>query len=171
MMRLYKILTFLFTLFISLNCLGQDSTIIWIGPTSYPSSEKTKYFFIVDGVPIFKNKQILKLIDTTMIDSMIIHKNKIYNCKNKLLYNAFIEIRTKDSLNLGLKRILHQTDNWIFNHPLADLYINDKKTNWLKGYRKLLNRPDLIEKIELFDTTIYNINCGHEMIKIKVKNE
>lgn len=171
MMRLFKTLTFLFTLFISLNCLGQDSTIIRIGPTYYPSSEKTKYIYIVDGIPIFKNKQILRLIDTTMIDSIKIHKEKIYNCKNKLLYNAFIEIQTKDSLNLGLKRILHQTDNWIFYHPLSDLYINNKKTNWVKGYRKLIIQPDLIEKIELFDSSKENKYCGHEMIKITVKNE
>ena len=170
MIRLYKILIFLLTLLISLNCLGQDST-FRIGPRYYSYSGKINYFLLVDGVPIFKNKKILKLIDAKMIDSIIIHKDMIYNCKKRLKYNAFFEIRTKDSFNLGLKRILNQTDNWIFKHPFADLYINDKKTDWVKGYRKLLIEPDLIERIELFDNTIEDINCGNEKIKITVKKE
>lgn len=169
MMKLFRILTFIYALFVSLSCLGQDSIINRIGPTYYSSNEKVKYFFIVDGVPIFKNKKILELIDTTMIDSIIFHKDKVFSCNKKLLYNSFIEIRTKDSLNPGLKRILHQTGNWIFKYPLADLFINDRKIKWFKGYEKLRKNPDLIGKIDLLDTTTTNIKCGHEMIKIELK--
>jgi len=149
---------------------GQDSLNIRIGPNYTNNDIQVRYFFICDGVPIFKHKEILQLVDTTMIDSMIIHKTITYNCENKPLYNAYIEIQTMDSINLGLKNILYKTDNWILDNPLADLYLNNKKTNWIKGFKRLSAiRPYLIEKIDLIDSKRDGKKCSYGMIKIMIK--
>ena len=168
-----KSIAYILTLFIltliQVNCFSQNSDIVRIGPNYSGSNEISKYFIILDGVPIFKTKETFNYIDTTSVDSIIIHKQIVYNSKGKQVYNAFIEIRSIESVHNGLKYIQHETNNIIFKYPLAKLSINGKVIKWNKIFRKmqLISNPNFIEKVEFVEPN--NRKNKYGLIKLTIK--
>jgi hypothetical protein len=170
-----KIWLFTIALFlaIGLTQAGQGSERIKIG-TVYSSYDlKLNYFFIIDGVPIFKLKEsrrILLKLDTTLIDSIILHKGIVNKCSEKTRYSAFLEVRTKNSINIGLKYILDETDSWILGNPMAALMINGKKKRWISVFKHYLSSltPASIEKISIIEPLIGENKCKHGMIKLTI---
>ena len=167
-----KILTLLLILLCGILAQGQTSEIFGTAPNYSKSDYKLDLLYIYDGIPIFKTKQIRKLvIDETTIDTLFFKKGTILNCNLKPAYSATIVILTKDSINPGLKRILALTDSWILQHPLAKLSINGKKTSWNKARKSKLRdiRPALIENIELVEPNLDKSHCNNGLMKLTLK--
>jgi len=172
MINRLKILLLTLFLISGLIGFGQVTQDLRIGPNYSTNDSKLDYFFVYDGIPVFKHKEIIKIIkDTTTIDSIFIQKGIVSNCDQKPLYNAIIVIMTKDSINTGLKYILAQTDNWILKNPMADLMINGKKASWIKElkHRLTLISPAMILKIDLVEPDFESKKCSNGLIKLTLK--
>jgi hypothetical protein len=131
-----------------------------------------RYFFIYDGIPIFSNKKMRSIfneIDTTTIDSIYIKKGSFIKCHEKA-YNAIIILSTNDSINIRLKHILTQTNNWIVRNPTSDIIINNKKQKLNKSLVQRLSNTDtkLIEDIETIAPDINNGDCNNGVMKLKI---
>ena len=166
-----KIEIFLVALFFFTTLLtyGQD-TIIRIGPSLPSIDNSLKPIFIYDGIPLYSDNQ-LDLIDSPdIIDSIYIYKDTIFNCKNKPEYYGIVEIYSIDSINLGLKYILNQTNFWIFNNPLAEIEINRRKKSWNRNLAKQLMemKPEDILKIEIVDS-VYSVGCSNGLIRLTIR--
>ena len=149
---LITILGFSILVFTIIDCHGQTNTIDrTAGPQTVGNIKKGDYFIVLDGIPIYKIKKTIELFDTCQIDSIIIHKRRVENKKGKLIYNAFIEFRTIDSINQGLKYIQKETNNWTFENPLAGLFVNNRKLNWIEVFddNEWTDKPGLIKKIDI----------------------
>ena len=64
------------------------------------------------------------------IDSVSIQPDSVFDCQGELLHLGIVKISTNDSINLGAKKILVVTDEWLHRHPLSKLMINNRRRKW-----------------------------------------
>jgi len=150
---------------------SQGSLKIILKPDSSIVSTDARLIYVYDGVPILNGDKVMDLVDPETIDSIRLHKRPIFSCEYERLYDALLEIQSKDSVNVGLKYILSRTDNWIFANPLSDLYVNGAKTEWDNGFAQLSSLdPSLIIKIELTDSNRTG-ECSYGKISVTTKSK
>ncbi len=150
---------------------SQDSLRIVLKPGSSIVSTDVRLLYIYDGVPILDGDKVMDLVNPATIDSILLHKRPIFSCEHERLYDALLEIKSKDTVNAGLKYILSHTDSWIFANPLADLYVDGEKTDWDNGFTRLSSLdPSLIVKIELADPNRIG-ECSNGKIYVTTKNK
>jgi len=162
-----KNLLLLFFLLVSMVTLAQEKE-IWIGPGPLPV--KPEPVFILDGIklPSAFAIDILRKKNNEIIDSVSIENDSIFDCKGQLLNLGIIKIYTKDSINMGAKKILKLTDNWLYDNTQTNLVINDISVDWdEKTYQKLTSiKPEniLSAKIKKINKT----DCNFTLI-LKIK--
>lgn len=136
-------LLFLFFLLISMMSLSQEKE-IRIGPGILPF--KPEPVFILDGIKLPSDiaKGILIKENSEIIDSVSIQNDSIFDCNEQLINIGIVKIFTIDSINIGAKKILKLTDNWLYNNTQTKLVINDLSVDWdEKTYQKLTSlKPD-----------------------------
>ena len=162
-----KNLLFLFFLLIPMMLLAQEKE-IKIGPGPLPTTPEP--VFIFDGIklPSDITKNILSKENSEIIDSVSIQNDSIFDCNGQLIHLGIVKIYTKDSINIGAKKILRLTDNWLYNNTQTELVINDISVDWdKKTYHRLTSiEPDNILSAKIKQTK--NPDCIPTLI-LKIK--
>ena len=138
-MKIKKNVFSILIILLSLSSFGQNKT-IRIGPGPIPKQPDPVVIF--DGIKLPSSilKNFFNEEKKEIIDSLSIKRDSIFDCNGKLANLGIVRIYTKDSINLGAKKILKLTNNWLYKHPLSKLMINNTFVNWdEKTYHKLLN--------------------------------
>lgn len=119
----------LFFVLFNLTSFAQNK-VIRIGPPC--PKPKPDPAIVYDGVRIPSKVKFAilnnKLSET--IDSLSIQMDSIYDCSGTLTNVGFVKIYSKDSLNLGAKKILALTNNCLYDYPLTKLTINKEEVEW-----------------------------------------
>ena len=162
MKNAFTIIVFL----LSLTSFGQEKTIRIVPlPKNQPQP-----VVIFDGIKLPSSIaiDILNIENMAIIDSVSLQKDSIFDCNGKLANLGIAKIYTKDFVNLGAKKILALTNNWLYKHPLTNLMINNKNVDWDdETYRKFLTlKPDDIVYAKVRKAK--KSNCK-ETLKIKIK--
>ena len=114
---------------------------IRIGPG--PSPHRPEPVMILDGIKIPPSLASDILLDEQYeenIDSVSIQPDSVFDCHGELLHLGIVKIYTKDAINLGAKKILVLTDEWLHRHPLSKLIINNRRRKWdEKTYAELIS--------------------------------
>ncbi|ASB49719.1 hypothetical protein [Alkalitalea saponilacus] len=162
-----KNLLFLFFLLISMIFLAQEKE-IRIGPGPLPVRPEPVVVFDGIKLPSDITKDILSKDNSEIIDSVTIQNDSIYDCNGQLINLGIVRIFTKDSINIGAKKILRLTDNWLYNNTQTKLVINDISVDWdKKTFQRLTSLdPDsiLYAKIKQIKKT----DCNSTLI-LKIK--
>ncbi len=165
-MKIEIIFSILF-LYVYTTSFGQKKD-IRIGPGPLP--KKPEPVIIFDGIKLPSSiiKEIVNEENKKIIDSVSIQPDSIFDCNGKLLNIGIVKIYTKDSLNLGAKKILTLTDNWLYKHPLSRLMINNTYVEWdEKTYHKLISlQPNDIIYAKVREEKRNNCDIT---LKIKIK--
>ena len=113
----------------SVTVFGQEKT-VRIGPG--PQPEKPEPVILIDGIklPPGVTKNVFDKENEDAIDSVSIQPDSVVDCRGEVVYLGIVKIYTKDSVNLGAKKILALTDEWLYRNPLAKLIINNKRVAW-----------------------------------------
>lgn len=136
-MKLENLLMLFFILF-NLISLGQDKVIRIGPPCPLPKPEPV---IIFDGIRIPSNmtQDILNEKSKEIIDSVSVQIDSIFNCDGILTNLGIAKIYSKDSVNMGAKKILALTNNCLCKYPLTRLIINKEIVEWNeKTYYKLI---------------------------------
>ena len=161
-MKIKYVFTLLFILS-SLTSFGQNKD-IRIGPG--PGPQQPGPVIIYDGIPYVSSK--IWGENPELIESISIQKDSVFDCKGVLTNVGTVMIFTKDSINLGAKKILSLTNNWLYTHPHTRLMINKEIVDWDETtYHKLISlKPEDI----VYAKVIRRKKNQCEMIlKIKIK--
>jgi hypothetical protein len=162
-----KYLLFLLFALISITSLGQNKE-VQIGPG--PLTDQPEPIFIYDGIKLTSkiSKIVFSKENMIIIDSVSIQKDSIFDCNGQLINLGIIKIFTKDSVNIGAKKILELTDNWIYNNPMTELEINNKLVEWDDNiYNKLISlKPENILSVKI--KRIKKDDCN-SIINLKIK--
>lgn len=168
--KTYMKIKFIFSLlflYVSATSFGQKKD-IRICPGPLP--KKPEPVVIFDGIksPSSIIKDILNEENKKNIDSVSIQLDSIFDCNGKLIHIGMVKIYTKDSLNLGAKKILTLTDDWLYKHPLSRLMINNTYVEWDENtYHKLISlKPDDIIYAEVIEG---EKNKCNSTLKLKLK--
>lgn len=148
-MKLERLLV-LFLVLLNLTSFSQNKD-IRIGPP--PPRSKYKLLIVYDGVRI-PSKVKLDILNNEFsetMDSVSIRMDSIYDCSGTLTNVGFVKIYSKDSLNLGAKKILALTNNCLYDYPLTKLTINKEEVEWdEETYYKLIGlKPEDIVKAKV----------------------
>ena len=150
---------------------SQESLRIILKLDSVILSKDLRLIYLYDGVPILNGNKVMDLVDAASIDSIHLRNRPIFSCENEKLFDALLKIKSKDTINVGLKYILSHTDNWILANPLADLYVNGEKTRWDIGFSQLSTLDSSsIDKIEIEDPNRTG-KCSYGKIYITIKSK
>jgi len=133
-----KYVSHILFILLTLNAFGQEK-IIRIGPGPLP--KKPEPVVIIDGIIVPSGNIEHVLVDNKdVIDSVSIQQDSIFDCSGKLVNLGIVRIYSQDSINSGAKKILKLTDNFIYQHPLTKLKINNTYVAWDENtFNKLTN--------------------------------
>lgn len=142
----YSLLAVIFL--ISGNCFAQP------GDLSHPALKKqarTSFIrskqndlnpiIIYDGVTIY-NPSFMQTLNPKTIRSVQKANDPVFDSKNELKFQGFIEISTNDGINNSLKYIKEETDNFSKTYPLCAFYLNGQL---------LLNDKEKVEKLKTLE--------------------
>ena len=160
-----KYLLTLFFALISMITLGQNKKIRIV-----PVPKQPEPIFIFDGIRLTSNisKDIFTKDNNELIDSVSIQPDSIFDYNGQLTNLGVVKIFTKDSINIGAKKILELTDNWVYSHPNTEIEINNDRVDWNDSiYYKLTNlKPESIVSAKI--KRVKKNNCN-SIIKLKIK--
>ena len=145
---------------------GQNKD-IRIGPGPGPSPKQPGPVIVYDGIPSVSSN-IWAAENPELIESISIQKDSVFDCKGVLTNVGIVQICTKDSINLGAKKILALTNNWLYTHPHTRLMINKEFVDWNETtfYRLINLKPEDI----IYAKVIRGKKDKCEMtLKIKIK--
>ena len=119
----------LFFVLFSITSFGQNKE-IRIGPG--PIQKQPEPVVIYDGirVPSMIIKDIFNEENKEINDSVSIQLDSIFDCNGVLTNLGIVKIYTKDSMNLGAKKILALTNDCLYENPLTKLIINKVIVDW-----------------------------------------
>lgn len=157
----------------SVSSYCQD-TIRWKGLyDSNPKRNILQPIYVYDGIPygiIGIHNNVLIDQSSSLIDSVSVRKETVFNDRGEAKYYGIIEIFTKDSINTGLKYILQKTNYWIYRNPLASLEINGNAENWDSKTTELLLglKPDDVIEANVIDSSRIN-HQPNGLLRLKIK--
>ncbi len=154
-----KYLLTLFFALISMITLGQNKKIRIV-----PVPKQPEPIFIFDGIRLTSNisKDIFTKDNNELIDSVSIQTDSIFDYNGQLTNLGVVKIFTKDSINIGAKKIL------VYSHPNTEIEINNNRVDWNDSiYYKLTSlKPESIVSAKI--KRIKKNNCN-SIIKLKIK--
>lgn len=158
---------------VSISSYCQDTT-RWKGLyDSSPNRNILLPIYVYDGIPygiVGIHNNVLIAQNSSLIDSVSVRKETVYNDRGEAKYFGIIEIFTKDSINTGLKYILQRTNYWIYRNPLAMLEINGKVENWDTKTTELLLKlkPEDVIEANVIDSSRVN-HQPNGLLRLKIK--
>ena len=157
----------LFFVLFNVTSFGQNN-ILRIGPPC--PLPKPEPVFVFDGIRIPSNmtQDILNEKSKEIVDSVSVQIDSIFNCDGILTNLGIVKIYSKDSVNLGAKKILALTNNCLYKYPLTRLIINKGIVEWNeKTYYKLIGlKPEDIVYAKVMGGK--KDNCDM-ILKLKIK--
>jgi len=129
-----------------------------------PVPKQPEPIFIFDGIRLTSNisKDIFTKDNNELIDSVSIQTDSIFDYNGQLTNLGVVKIFTKDSINIGAKKIL------VYSHPNTEIEINNNRVDWNDSiYYKLTSlKPESIVSAKI--KRIKKNNCN-SIIKLKIK--